>query len=244
MSHTDKTDPYWVQLLHEGYVEHDHSAGVCHIEELRGGDSRPSYKRNARRAHLLNDACPANTTYLCVHDAQRDELQRKLDDARHRQRGFYSFYNLDARPPRHQSSAAMREMIEAGYIPNCPESRTHEITVPIFARHAYLRVASASKVMRDFYRMLPGESLECSILPAKGFLSRPCETCDELAAEYPTCTYTLPATNSYWHYRCHCYSDDHSEPSSASVRDTLRNLTRAYNSGNFEDYEDDAALLS
>jgi hypothetical protein len=33
MSHTDKTDPYWVKVARYGHEEHDHRDGVCELAD-------------------------------------------------------------------------------------------------------------------------------------------------------------------------------------------------------------------
>lgn len=131
MSRTDKDMPYRV---YDTRVDHNHTKGMCNVGSWK--------EYIAWRTHARTDECSKYTptdTLTCVHDTLREKLQKRVDIARKSQRsyifrywmvhGLYEDNDLDIEfyINRTSSSHALHGMITAGYIPNCPANKTHEV---------------------------------------------------------------------------------------------------------------------
>lgn len=206
MSHTDKDLPDHVRAARDGHIKHDHSDGQCVI-----GTWRDAYEVfRIRRAHSAQ--CPRYVYVIeCVHDTQRQHYQNKVDTARHMQKNCYVVHpdsmiaasNWRPTPTRSLSSQAMTRMLDAGYIPNCTEPKTHlvdlrEIDLRLIPGEnvstglALTRGISAWKVYRtpSILRVRYDESISCAV----------CE-----AHPYITCHIDEVAYGKHRH--CSCYDD-------------------------------------
>lgn len=231
MSHTLKDLPYDVKARRDGRINHDHRTGVCVV-----GYYEDEYRqRKTRNAH--RKVCNRwTTTVECVHNGEREELQRKINHARAAD-NTYGLSFIKHPDCNHETweerlwcdegyiqrgsvSDEIATMVEKGYLPNCDQVKTH--TVIIEDIDLGLRPGESAPntdwwYRRDAYKILVPQYDE----------SRTCKTCDELQ---PITCFIEPKDSSYAGWKgCPCCSFDTVVESKTRVRDSLRTQMLEYN---------------
>lgn len=232
MSHTLKDLPYDVKASRDGYVEHDHRTGNCVI-----GTYKEFYKqRETRKAH--RKVCNRWTDSVeCVHNGEREALQRRIDHARAADNTYSLFKTIhpdcnhdtwidklycgDAYYVQRASvSDEIATMVEKGYLPNCDQAKTHTVLledIDLGLRPGENAPNTQVWYRRDAYKILVPQYDE----------SRSCKTCDEFQ---PITCFTQPKERSSYGWKgCSCCSLDTVVESKTRVRDSLRSQALEYN---------------
>lgn len=232
MSHTLKDLPYDVKASRDGYVSHDHRTRNCVV----GSYKEDEKQRETRNAH--RKVCNRWTTSVeCVHNGEREELQRKIDHARAADNGYSLFKTVHPDcthktwierlwceesyyVQRASVSDEIALMVEKGYLPNCNQAKTH--TVLLEDIDLGLRPGESAPSTDWWYRRSAYK-----ILAPQYDKSRSCKTCDEFQ---PITCFIQPKDRSYAGWGgCSCCSLDTVVESKTRVRDSLRSQALEYN---------------
>lgn len=211
MARTRKDASWNVKSAREGTIKHDHRAGKCVV----GTWKERTQREKAYLKHRKNE-CPRTPSMVeCIHDHQRDILQAEIDHKRAR-------YKNSVAPIKgwgaKEVGAAAQKMLEAGRIPNCMESKTHQVDLLDIDLH--LREDEVLFNLKDVARFIRYYTVSFLIFPRSGDIA--CSACDSYEAI--TCVPTLDYRGSYYE------SWEVKDNKRARTRDSLRKQVVTYNS--------------